>query len=206
MPLPHFNNIKTAVEKWEPIHKNLFECTFILPTPLQDDFGTEATHLLLENALKVTLPSYPDLPTVQQRFKYSTRVFVLVPETTSLDNVEIDFNLNQNEQHEIFVWNMMKSWYDLAWNNENGVLNYKKNMTGDIVVHVHDREGHVVRRVTYHNAQMVNFSGWEEADWEANTEIVSLKAKFAVDYWEDYYYTPQFARTRTEPGGSPRAI
>lgn len=191
MPLPHFNNITTAVSKWEPIHKNLFEATFILPTPLQDDFGSEATHLLLENAVKATLPSYPDIPTVQQRFKYSTRVYVLVPDSTSLDNVEVNFNMNQNEQHEVFCWNMMKSWYDLAWNNENGILNYKKNMTGDIVIHIHDREGHVVRRVTYHNAQLTHFSGWDEVDWNENTSIVELTTKFAVDYWEDYYYTPQ---------------
>ena len=41
-------------------------------------------------------------------------------------------------------------------------------MIGDIIVHVHDREGHIIRRVTYHNAMCKSFTGWEELSWSEN--------------------------------------
>jgi hypothetical protein len=33
----------------------------------------------------------------------------------------------------------------------------------------------------------VNFTGWEEHDW-SQTDIQTLTASFAVDYWNDLYY------------------
>lgn len=187
MALAHFTNIASHYEKWEPIYKNLFEVTVLLPTALQQ-VHPQAKVLLLENAFKATLPAYPDLGTQTQRFKYSTRIFVGAPETTSLDGVSISFNLNQNDTLQVFNWRIIKDCYDLSWNNETGELNYKKDMVGDIIINIHDRNGFVVRRVTYHNAMCKHIAGWDDADWSSATDIVSLDAKFAVDYWEDSYY------------------
>lgn len=187
MPLPHFTNIDSHMNLWEPVHKNLYECTIILPTVLQQ-IHKNATHLLMENTITATLPTYPDLQSKMQRFKYSTRIFVMMPDKTSIDDMSIKFNLNQNDDFQVFCWRILKDWYDLAWNNEDGSLHYKKSMIGDIIVHVHDKEGHVIRRVTYHNSQMKHFEGWTELDWEAVTEIVDFTAKFVADYWEDFYY------------------
>jgi hypothetical protein len=49
-------------------------------------------------------------------------------------------------------------------------------------------DGIVIRRVTYNNCMLLSFTGWQEADWGAVTEIESLETKFAVDYWNDWYY------------------
>jgi len=110
------------------------------------------------------------------------------PDDTSIDDMQIKFNLNQNDDYQIFVWKMLKDWYDLAWNNETGTLHYKKNMVGDVIVHQHDREGKVIRRVTYHNCQMKKWEGMEELNWESNTEVMDLTTHWACDYWEDFYY------------------
>jgi len=187
MPLAHFTMIDSHKEKWEPIHPNLYEVTIILPQILQG-IHPNATHLLLENTTKANMPTYPPLGTKEQRFKYSTRLFVMTPTETSIKDMGISFNLNQNDDYQIFVFKMLKDWYDLAWNNETGTLHYKKNMVGDIILHQHDREGKVIRRVTYHNCQFHTFTGMEQLDWSSNTEVMSLEAKWAVDYWEDFYY------------------
>ena len=187
MPLAHFTAIDSHREKWEPIHKNLFECTIILPSVLQS-IHPNATHLLLENTVTATMPTYPALPVVEQRFKYSTRIFPMMPEKTHIDDLAITFNLNQNDDYQIFCFKMLKDWYDLAWNNETGTLHYKKNLVGDIIIHQHDREGKVIRRVTYHNSMMLAFSGMEDLDWGQGTDVASLETTFAADYWEDFYY------------------
>ena len=187
MPLAHFTAVDSHNQKWEPIHKNLYEVTIILPTVLQS-IHPNATHLLLENTKTAKFPTYPDLQEQSQRFKYSTRVFVMMPAQTHVNDLTITFNLNQNDDYQIFCFKMLKDWYDLGWNNETGTLHYKKNLVGDIIIHQHDKEGKVIRRVTYHNAMMKQFSGVEELSWEDTTAIQDLSCTFLADYWEDFYY------------------
>jgi len=188
MPLAHFTNIDSHNKLWEPVHKNLFEVNFILPPALEAQYGNRK-YLLLENAISINLPDYPNLPTQSQRFKYSTRLFVMMPDTTSIDDVTISFNLLKDDQHQMFVFRMLKDWYDLSWNNETGELNYKKATVGQILVNVHDKDGVILRRVVYHNAVCNNFSGIEAHAWEDTGTLQGpFDAHFAVDYWEDFYY------------------
>jgi hypothetical protein len=187
MPLAHFTAVDSHHEKWEPIHPNLYEVTVILPAVLQS-IHPNATHLLLENSVTATMPTYPTLATQEQRFKYSTRIFVMMPDTTSAKDMKFGFNLNQNDDYQIFCFKILKDWYDLAWNNETGTLHYKKNLVGDVIIHQHDKEGKVIRRVTYHNTMMTGFSGMETLDWSTTADIMKLEASFVADYWEDFYY------------------
>jgi len=185
MPLPHFTNIDSHNKREEPIYTNLYEVAIVLPNAIESLHPGYET-LLLENTTKIAFPTYPTITTTEQRFKYSTRKFVLFPDTTSTE-FDIDFNMNQTKEYQVSTWRIMKDWYDLVWNNEDGSVHYKNNIVADIVVHAHDKEGHVIRRVTYHNCQIINFSGWESLDW-GTSEIAKLTAKFVADYWEDMYY------------------
>lgn len=185
MPLPHFTNISSHNKIWEPVYKNLYEVVIILPPAIQSLHPGYET-ILLENTINVKFPTYPEIATQPQRFKYSTRLFLTFPDKTDTA-VDINFNMNVNEDYQVMTFRMMKDWYDLVWNNEDGSVHYKKNIISDIIVHAHDKEGHVIRRVTYHNAQITNFSGWEELDW-SSTDLQTLTAKFVADYWEDMYY------------------
>jgi len=191
MPLAHFTNIETAMNLHEPIYKNLFEVRIKLPTALTANNPPDiATKLLMENAIKVSLPIYPDLAVQTQRFKYSTRLYPTTPEETSLKAQEIQFNLNQDKtSNSVFVFRMLKDWYDLVWNNETGQLSYKRNLMSPMVtIDVHDREGRVIRRVNWINVWIVNFTGFEDFDWSTGDIQNPLTAKFAVDYWNDLYY------------------
>ena len=143
--------------------------------------------LLLENTTSVSLPIYPTLGIKDQRFKYSTRLFVGLPDTTSINDLGLTFNINQNDSNQMFTFRMIKDWYDLAWNNEDGSSNYKKNMLGEIILYQHDREGLIIRRISYHNCQIFKFAADEGLDWSTN-DIAKLTASWAVDYWEDYYF------------------
>lgn len=187
MPLPHFTNVDSHNKNWEPTHKSLYEVDIILP-PAIADLHKKAGTLLLENTTAVNFPKYPTLGKAMQRFKYSTRLFTMMPESTSFEDLSIKFNLNQNEQKQIFVYKMMKDWYDLGWNNEDGSVSYKKDMIGDVIIYQHDKIGEVIRRVTCHNAMLYDFSGMEDMDWSETSAVQELTCKFYCDYWSEFIF------------------
>lgn len=187
MPLPHFTNIESHNQNWDPVYKNLFEVEIFLPDAIRDRHPN-ATDLLLENAKSISLPTYPELATETQRYKYSTRMFIGLPDSTSISSLSVGFNINQNDAKQMFTFRMIKDWYDLAWNNEDGSTNYKRNIVGEIILYQHDREGEIIRRVTYHNCQLISFSVGEDLEWGGGANIQELTANWTVDWWEDFYF------------------
>jgi hypothetical protein len=192
-PLPHFSQVNShgtthpnTQQIFEPVYPSLFEVTFVLPTIVQDQ-GRDPL-LLLENATKIDgLKVHKSIDTAEQRFKYSTRMFLTMPQNTSLDSVNVSFNVNVGNAGDVFNYNALRSWYDLAWNSQNGTLNYKRDIVGTIIVNHHDKKGFVIRRITLHNCQIKNIAGYlDGVDWNDTTSIVTdVNAEFVVDYWTD---------------------
>jgi hypothetical protein len=181
MALPHFTQIQSHRDKWEPVYTNLFEITFTLPSAL----STRSNTLLLENATSISLPTQPAVSPHTQKFKFSTRKFVGHPTSTSMENITIKFNMNQDDKKSVFVWNTLKAWYDLVWNNETGETQYKKNIVGEITVNQHDRKGEIIRRVTMYNVQILSV-GEQQLAWESDG-IATVDGTFMCDYWQDLY-------------------
>lgn len=192
MPLPHFTQLQSTNVNYEPVYPSLFEITFVLPSLLQEE-GRDPL-VMLENATNVDLPLTPDITAVDQRFKFSTRRYLTLPESTHMD-FSIKFNLNVNEDGAVFIWNTLKSWYDKVWNSQNGSTMYKRDLVGTVVVNQHDKKGFVIRRVTYHNTQLMGI-GDISLDWTQNTSIVEpVDVKFTSDYWTDEYIDNDFEIT-----------
>ena len=184
MALPHFSNILSHNSNDEPVYKALFELTFDLPPILGRTI--DDVKLMLENARNITLPLTPDIEVQTQRFKFSTRAYVTLPSQTHVADLSINFNLNENDKNAVFVWNILKAWYDLAWNSQTGETHTKREMIGNIIVNQHNKKGQVIRRVTYKNVQLVGVSEIE-LNWDSPTEILECSGKFIADYWEDLY-------------------
>jgi hypothetical protein len=194
MPLPHFTQLQVTgspggpgTKPQEVIYLNLFEITFVMPTILQAQ-GRDPI-LMLQQATSIDLDLTPGIVTKDQRFKYSTRVFMGTPEKTHVE-FTIKFNINQNESGSMETWNTLKAWYDLVWNSQNGTLHYKSDIIGTIIVNHHDKKGVVIRRVTLQNCQIKKVGtlglGWEKSDiWETDAE-------FVADYWIDEYIDGNF--------------
>jgi hypothetical protein len=182
--LPHFNNVTpTATNFHEPLYQNLFEVTFTFPTIL--NLVNEDPNVMMINTTAIALNVTPDLQEATQKFKYSERAYLSTPSST-LAKFEIDFNINVDDNFSIRTWNYMKKWYDLAWNSQTGELHYKKDMIGTVVAHIHDREGVVIRRVSFQNVQLQSLKGMD-FNW-GGSEIISGHAGFIADYWIDQYY------------------
>ena len=192
MPLPHFTQLQSTNVNYEPVYPSLFEITFVLPTLLQAE-GRDPL-MLLENATNVNFPLTPDITTVDQRFKFSTRTYLTLPEKTGVD-FDIKFNLNVDEDGAVFVWNTLRSWYDKVWNSQDGSTCYKRDIVATVVVNQHDKKGFVIRRVTYHNAQIKGIADIG-LDWENNSSILEPAAvNFVADYWTDEFIDDNYQIT-----------
>ena len=196
MPLPHFTQLQGVGSPGGPgtlpdevVYLNLFEITFILPVILQAQ-GRDPI-LLLQNATKIDLNLTEfDITSKQQRFKYSTREFLSTPTKTS-GELTIPFQVNVNQQGSMENWNTMKSWYDLAFNSQNGALHYKSDLIGTIIVNQHDKKGVVLRRVTFQNCQLYKLTGYS-LDWSSNNIIDNVSGTFTYDYFIDEYIDNNF--------------
>jgi hypothetical protein len=102
----------------------------------------------------------------------------------------MSFNVNVNDTGSMETWNIMKSWYDLVWNSQNGYLHYKADIVGTIIVNQHDKKGVVLRRLTFQNAQIKSI-GNPAFDWSQG-EIWSFDSTFVADYWIDEYIDQNF--------------
>tara|TARA_R110000772_G_scaffold2410_2_gene8416 strand:+ start:38052 stop:38681 length:630 start_codon:yes stop_codon:yes gene_type:complete len=192
-PLPHFTQVQShgsthpnTSEIYEPVYPSLFEITFVLPAIVQNQ-GRDPL-LLLENATSIDgIAVHKDLGSAMQRFKYSTRMFLTMPQDTSLDGVTINFNVNVGNAGDVFNYNALRAWYDLGWNSQNGTLSYKRDIVGTVIINHHDRKGYIIRRITLHNCQMKKMNGYlEGVKWDQNQEIVQdVGCEFIVDYWTD---------------------
>jgi len=196
MPLPHFTQLLMTgspggpgTKPQEPLYPSLFEITFIFPLILQAQ-GRDPI-MQLQQAVSVPVQLTPDISITDQRFKYSTRAYVTLPEKTHIE-FDIKHNVNVNEKGNIVVWDTLKAWYDLVWNSQNGTVNYKSDIIGTIIVNQHDKKGVILRRITYQNCQIKGLDGYE-LGWDKTSEIVKdLTARFVSDYWIDEYIDGAF--------------
>ncbi len=197
MALPHFTQLQMTgspggpgSRPQEPVYLNLFECTFVLPTIVAARYGADAgPGLILQQANKITFAVTPNIDTAEQRFKYSTRAFMKTPQKTTTD-LNMAFNVNVNETGSMETWNILKSWYDLVWNSQNGYLHYKADIVGTIIVNQHDKKGVVLRRLTFQNAQIKKI-GDPALSWESG-DIWGFDVDFVADYWIDEYIDQNF--------------
>jgi hypothetical protein len=206
VPLPHFTQLINTGSPGGPgtfpdevVYMNLFECTFILPTILQAQ-GRDPI-LMLQNATNIDLNLTPSIDIAEQRFKYSTRVFLKTPTKTHVDDLKITFNVNVNQAGSMETWNTLKAWYDLVWNSQNGYLHYKADIIGTLIVNQHDKKGVVLRRVTFQNVQIKEVSG-ASLKWDSS-DIWSADASFVADYWIDEYIDNNFTITPPLISGYP---
>lgn len=195
MPLPHFTQLLMTgspggpgTKPQEPVYLNLFEITFILPTILQAQ-GRDPI-MMLQQATSITLDLTKDIEIKDQRYKYSSRAFLTTPSQTHIE-FDIKFNVNVNEQNSMETWNVLKAWYDLVWNSQNGTLHYKSDIIATIIVNHHDKKGVVLRRVTFQNAQLRGIDS-PPLDWKSGEIWSDVGAKFVADYWIDEYIDGNF--------------
>jgi len=201
MPLPHYTQLSMVGSPGgpgtipqEPVYQNLFEITFVLPQILQAQ-GRDPV-LMLQQSSSIDLGiTTKDIAVSEQRFKYSTRAFLNAGPSETTTRPSVKFNINVNDQGAMETWNIMRAWYDLGWNSQNGYLHYKADCIGTLIVNQHDKKGLVLRRVTFQNCQVTKIAGGPSLDWGSNGiwegATVDFVSDYFIDEWIDNNFTIQ---------------
>jgi len=200
----HYRHSEAATQMYEVVSPALFEVEFTFPESIQTTGAIEPGKLF-EHVRSISgLDGVtPTVGNVVQKYKFAERHYAAAgPDKTSLE-LTITFTLNLNDAHQNYVYNMLRKWYNLIYNPQNGqMLTKKQYAKGSIlVIKEHDRDGAIWRRIT-----CVDFfpstppTGLNEDNYDSVGDAKTASITFIVDDWfeetvglEDYKTGPHSA-------------
>lgn len=184
--LPHIKNMTSGIDKYDPVHKSIFEVFFELPPTIQGQF--QADTLLLTEQVK-TVSGLDILqkttPAGEQKF-WGVTVSYLNPvlDTTAAD-LTITFNLNLRNVTDNFVLNVFKAWENLSYDLSDGSRSIKVGYISDYMrIAEANRDGTIWRSYIFHHIMLTEVSGLNELDYMSN-DAVELSCQFRCDYWDN---------------------
>jgi hypothetical protein len=128
----------------------------------------------------------PTIGTVVQKYKYAERHYAAAgPDKTSLE-LTITYTLNINNAHENYIYNMLRKWYDLVYNPQNGQTLVKEHYAGGSLMHIleHDRGGAIWRKITCFNFfPSTPPTGLNEDNYDSMGDAKTVSITFMVDDW-----------------------
>ena len=184
--LPHIKNVKSGINKYDPVHNSIYEVYFTLPAAIQEQFKEDEV-LLTEQVTNVggldVLQKTTE--TGEQKF-YGVTVSYLNPvlDTTAAD-ITIDLNLNLRNVTDNFVLKVFRAWENLSYNLADGTRSIKMGYISDnLRIAVATRNGDIWRSTIFHLVMLKGVTGLDALDYQ-NNEAMKLSCVFRSDYWED---------------------
>jgi hypothetical protein len=181
MALPHYNQDQTSRKgrNFEPVQSNLFEVTILPPQGVSD------APLMLQHVNSISgLELYKDVSAVEQKYKFVTRSFAGLPESTTVD-VTINFSLNLNEANQAYLYKSIRQWYNLRYDPNTGAMGLKKDYVGTIVVVQFNRAGDIYRTITLEDCQITSGVGFTAELNYTETEAATLEVIWRCDAWKE---------------------
>ena len=207
----HYRNSDAAANMWEVVSPALFEVYLTFPDVLKGYI--QNADLLFQHVRSISgLDGVtPSIATVVQKFKYAERHYAAAgPDKTSLE-LAITYTLNLNDAHENYIYTMLRKWYDLVYNPQNGQTLTKKEYAKGSILKIleHDRNGSIWRRITCFNFfPSTPPTGLNDDNYDSMGDAKTVSITFMVDDWveetvgmdqyrdatsgniDDAYYTP----------------
>jgi hypothetical protein len=187
MSLPHITNSKAGVNKFDPVHNNIFEVYFTVPAPLQADFGAKEA-LVTEHVLTIGgLNNLAKAPGVsQQQFMGTSRSYINPRIDATHAEISVTLSLNLDEAKDNYIYNLFKAWSKLGYNIATGSRHLKKDYCADFLkVSIANREGDIYHEVVFKDVMMDGGpEGIDELNYES-TEAQTLTVKFISDWWKE---------------------
>jgi hypothetical protein len=184
--LPHIKNMQSGNNKWDPVHRSIFEVYFSVPELLRSTFSWEEVVLTEQvfsvsglDALQKTTPAS------EQKF-YGVTVSYLNPvlDSTAAD-LTIVFNLNLKNVTDNFVLKLFKAWAHLSYDLSDGARGIKTDyITDNLRIAEANRNGEIWRSYIFHHVMLTGVTGLDGLDYTAN-EAVQLTCTFRCDFWDE---------------------
>jgi hypothetical protein len=181
--LPHWNNSQAATNYYEPIFKNQFEVIITPPSAITDN-----VELLVEQVK--TISGLPELFTkgaTTQDYKFAKRAFADGVPNTTLTTLTIKFEVNLNDENNMYVYNTLRGWGDLIYDPLNGRQGLKKDYVGEIAVFIFNKAGDIFREFKFKPAFLAEPLNAMDLDYMATgtSGIYTLDAKFICDTYTE---------------------
>ena len=182
----HYKNSDAATHMWEVVSPALFEVYLTFPRILQGKISNPDLMVQHVRSISGLDGLTPTITNVVQKYKYAERHYAAAgPEKTSLE-LTITYTLNLNDAHENYIYNMLRKWYDLVYNPQNGQTLVKKDYAGGSIMKIyeHDRNGAIWRKVT-----CLDFfpstppTGLNEDNYDSTGDAKTVSITFIVDDW-----------------------
>lgn len=181
----HYRNSEAATNMWEVVSPALFEVYLTFPEIIRGEVNQDLMfqHVRSISGLDGVTPT---VGTVVQKYKYAERHYAAAgPDKTSLE-LAITYTLNLNNHHQNYIYNMLRKWYDLIYNPQNGqTLTKNEYASGSILtIYEHDRGGAIWRKIT-----CLNFfpstppTGLNEDNYDSMGDAKTVSITFIVDDW-----------------------
>ena len=189
--LPQMRNISAGMNKWDPVHKAIFEVYFTLPPALQEigQFQEDvATSMLLTQQVRTVSGLDALQKTTQageQKF-FGVTVSYLNPtlDTTAADLTMV-LNLNLRNVTDNYVLKIFRAWENLSYDLATGARGIKTDyIIDDLRIAEANRNGQIWRSYIFHHVMLTGVTGLEDLDYTA-TEARELTVTFRADWWED---------------------
>ena len=178
--LPHWSNSRAATNYYEPIFLNQFEVVITPPAAI-----AENVDLLVEHVMSVTgLPELTSTGVIEQTYKFAKRSFAAAIPTTTVADLDIKFSVNLNEENNMYIYNILRGWADLAYDPLTGRQGLKKDYYGEIYVAIANKSQDIFREFRFKpvipngalTAMTLNY---------LSPDIYEVIAKFRADAWKE---------------------
>jgi hypothetical protein len=192
----HYQNSTAATKMWEVVSPALFEVWFRFP----DIMSQYTKHTFVGEKDSVTYlfehvrsisgldGLTPTVGNVVQKFKFAERHYAAAgPDKTSLE-LTVTFTLNLNDSHQNYIYNMLRAWYNLIYNPQNGRMLTKKQYAENSYMDIYefDRDGAIWRHVKCFNFfPSTPPTGLNEDNYDSVSDAKTVSMTFIVDDWTE---------------------
>lgn len=187
MPLPHLQNSVAGVNKFDPVHNNIFEVRFTVPAGLRAKYSKDDV-LISQHITKVSglngLNKAPE--TATQKFMGTDRSYMKSNLDSTRCEIECTFTLNLRNDTENYVYNYFRDWAALGYDVNTGSRALKRDYCADWwKLSIANRAGDVYHEIILKDVMMNgDIAGIDEYDY-ANGEAVEITVKFVSDWWQE---------------------
>ena len=179
--LPHWDNSRAATNYYEPLFLNQFEVVITPPAIISANVD-----LLVEHVVSISgLPELTPTGVVEQKYKFASRSFAgAVPEKTTAD-LDIKFTVNLNEENDMYIYNILRGWADLAYDPLTGRQGLKRDYYGQIYVANFNKAGDIFRQIKAPVVFPTTPITPIESDFTNNDIYRITGFTLRADYWEE---------------------
>ena len=200
----HYQNSTAAREMYEVVSPAMFEVDIKFPDILTE-IGGEQSYLMFEHVRSISgLDGVtPTVGNVVQKYKFAERHYAAAgPDKTSLE-LTITYTLNLNNDQQNYIYNMLRRWYNLVYNPQNGQMlkkiEYAKGSKLDIFEH--DRGGEIWRQIRcFDFFPSTPPTGLNEDNYDSVGDAKTVSITFIVDDWVEINKGLPAERDLEKPG------